>query len=498
MAADVTIPRLGWSMEEGVFAGWLKQPGDTVKPGEPLFMLEGEKATQEIEAVDGGVLHIAPDAPAAGQTVLVGRLIAKLGAVGEAVSWAATATPPAAPAAATATAPPAPPAPPPRPAPPAAPPSAPAPAPLPSHAHSAGNGAHALPIPVAASPSVRRLARKMGIDLTTVVPQLPGGRVTVGDLAPRPAFNGASTARHAPADRRHAAGDSPPTAAPRSSPRARRAARDRGVDIAHVRGTGVGGRVRERDVLAAAAAMPQIQPLAAAGADRQPITQIRRTIAKAMVRSRQETVSVTLTAWADATALLAFRAACKAADGPDAATLNDVLLSLLARTLLSHPLLAARWEDPHLVLPGDRIDIGLAVDTPAGLVVPVVRDVATAPLADVARQTRWLIERARAGRLAAADMQGGVFTLTSLGSYGIEFFTPVINHPEAAILGVGAIRMQPVPPPGGQEGFVLQRQLPLSLTFDHRIVDGGPAARFLGDLASRIAAVDGSIRDPRG
>lgn len=95
-------------------------------------------------------------------------------------------------------------------------------------------------------------------------------------------------------------------------------------------------------------------------------------------------------------------------------------------------------------------------------------------------------------------MQGGVFTLTSLGSYGIEFFTPVINHPEAAILGVGAIRMQPVPPPGGQEGFVLQRQLPLSLTFDHRIVDGGPAARFLGELANQIAAIADSRRDARG
>ena len=320
--------------------------------------------------------------------------------------------------------------------------------------------------------------------------------MTAQDLAARPPHDAASTARHAPADRRHVAGDSPATSTPRSSPRARRAARDRGVDIAQVRGTGVGGRVRERDVLTAAA--PQIAPPAAAGEDRQPITQVRRTIAKAMVRSRQETVPVTLTAWADATALLAVRAACKAADGPEAATLNDVLLSLLARTLLSHPLLAARWEDPHLVLPGDRIDIGLAVDTPAGLVVPVVRDVATAPLGEVARQTRWLIERARAGRLTTADMQGGVFTLTSLGSYGIEFFTPVINHPEAAILGVGAIRMQPVPPPGGQEGFVLQRQLPLSLTFDHRIVDGGPAARFLGDLASQIAAIDDSIRDARG
>ena len=177
--------------------------------------------------------------------------------------------------------------------------------------------------------------------------------MTAQDLAARPSHDAASTARHAPADRRHVAGDSPATSTPRSSPRARRAARDRGVDIAQVRGTGVGGRVRERDVLTTAA--PQIAPPAAAREDRQPITQVRRTIAKAMVRSRQETVPVTLTAWADATALLAVRAACKAADGPEAATLNDVLLSLLARTLLSHPLLAARWEDPHLVLPGDRI-----------------------------------------------------------------------------------------------------------------------------------------------
>jgi pyruvate dehydrogenase E2 component (dihydrolipoamide acetyltransferase) len=490
MAADVTIPRLGWSMEEGIFAGWLKQPGDSVKPGEPLFMLEGEKAMQEIEAVDGGVLHIAPDAPTAGETVLVGRLIAKLGAAGEAVSWAAAAASTVGSASAAA------PAPAPAPTPPSARPSA--PVSLPPNPNSAGNGVHALPIPAAASPSVRRLAREMGIDLATVAPRLPGGRLTVEDLAATPEHEGASTRRPASGERRQLASDSPAIATPRSSPRARRAARDRGVDIGQLRGTGVGGRVRERDVLAAADATPRIQLPAAAGAARQPITQIRRTIARQMVRSRQETVPVTLTTWADATALLAVRAACKAADGPEAATLNDVLLSLLARALLSHPLLASRWEDTHLLLPGDRIDIGLAVDTPAGLVVPVVRDVATAPLGDVARQTRWLIERARAGRLTAADMQGGVFTLTSLGSYGIEFFNPVINHPEAAILGVGAIRMQPVPPPGGQEGFVLQRQLPLSLTFDHRIVDGGPAARFLSDLANQIAAIDDSIRDPRG
>ena len=137
----------------------------------------------------------------------------------------------------------------------------------------------------------------------------------------------------------------------------------------------------------------------------------------------------------------------------------------------------------------------LAVDASGGLVVPVVRDVAASPLAEVARQTRWLVERARSGRLTAADMQGGVFTLTSLGSYGIEFFTPVINHPEAAILGVGAIRMQPVPPPGGQEGFILQRQLPLSLTFDHRVADGADGARFAADIVRRLEHPDQLLMD---
>jgi len=477
MAADVTIPRLGWSMEEGVFAGWIKKPGDTVKPGEPLFMLEGEKATQEIESVDGGVLHLAPDAPSEGQTVLVGRTIAKLCAAGETPAWGTAANPPAAVAAPAAAAPPrasvAPPAPPVAERHPAA--VAPAPA--------------TRAMPVAASPSVRRLARQMGIDLATVAPRLPGGRLSAEDLAT--AHHGAGPqARQAPSAQNTVQAPLP-AGSSRSSPRARRVARDRGVDVATIRGSGAGGRVRERDVLAAAqaGATPRGRGAAgaAAGATMMPITQTRRTIARQMVRSRQETVPVTLTAWADATALLAARAALKAADGPEAATLNDMLLKAVADTLLAHPLLAARWEETQLALPGDRIDIGLAVDAPGGLVVPVVRDVAAAPLAEVARQTRWLVERARSGRLTAADMQGGVFTLTSLGSYGIEFFTPVINHPEAAILGVGAIRMHPVPPPGGQEGFVLQRQLPLSLTFDHRIVDGGPAARFLGDLAARIA-----------
>ena len=310
----------------------------------------------------------------------------------------------------------------------------------------------------------------------------PGGRVAEHDVVL--AAVGASAVVAAPGGRVIA------------TPRARRLARERGVDLATVRGSGARGRVRERDVPTIA---PRIAPPTgrspspangAVPAGAIPVTATRRTIARQMVKSRQETVPVTLTAWADATALLAERARLKEAHGSAAASLNDILLKLVADLLVVHPLLASRWEETHLVPPAaGTIDIGLAVDAPGGLVVPVVRDVGRSSLTDVARQSRDLIERARTGRLAVAEMQGGVFTLTSLGSFGIEFFNPVINWPESAILGLGAIRQQPVPLPAGQGGFAFQPQLPLSLTFDHRVVDGAPAARFLGELVRRIGGV---------
>ena len=478
MAVEISIPRLGWSMEEGVFAGWLKQPGDVVKAGDPLFMLEGEKATQEIESIGDGVLHLAPDTPAAGQTVLVGRAIGQLCADGEQPVWnaapaAAAAPVVAAPAAAI---------------PPAAHQVAAAPAPRAPYREpqqrqpSRPSAGDPTLIPLAASPTVRRLARQLGIDLSRVAAMWPGGRVAEHDVVL--AAVGASGVAAAPGGRVIA------------TPRARRLARERGVDLAAVRGSGARGRVRERDVptIARRIAPPTGRsPSPASGAvpaGAIPVTATRRTIARQMVKSRQETVPVTLTAWADATALLAERARLKEAHGSTAASLNDILLKLVADLLVVHPLLASRWEETHLVPPAaDTIDIGMAVDAPGGLVVPVVRDVGRSALADVARQSRDLIERARTGRLAVAEMQGGVFTLTSLGSFGIEFFNPVINWPESAILGLGAIRQQPVPLLAGQGGFVFQPQLPLSLTFDHRVVDGAPAARFLGELVRRIGGV---------
>ena len=442
MAVEIRIPRLGWSMEEGTFAGWLKKPGDPVRPNEPLFTLEGEKATQEIESIGEGVLHLAPDCPRPGQVIPVGQLIGQLCAPGETPVWGSSAPTPATPE-----------------TPPRAAEAAPKPGALPP-----------LSAEVAASPSVRRLARQMGIDLNQVTPAWPGGRVMEHDLVPGAPVPANSHSRLI------------------ATPRARRIARERGLDLRQVRGGGPGGRIRERDLQTG---MPAGAPLAEIPDNAIPVTPRRRTIAKAMVKSRQETVPVTLTTRADATALLALRARLKreTPKGEIAPSFNDMLLKIIADLLVEHPLLGSRWEETYIVPPGDTIDLGLAVDAPTGLVVPVVRDVRRRSLAEIAADSHALVEKGRQSRLTADEMRGALFTLTSLGPYGVEFFNPVIPWPQVAILGMGTIKPQPVPLPTGQDGFTFRKELPLSLTFDHRIVDGAPAARFLRDLVERVEVI---------
>jgi pyruvate dehydrogenase E2 component (dihydrolipoamide acetyltransferase) len=259
------------------------------------------------------------------------------------------------------------------------------------------------------------------------------------------------------------------TAAPAASPRARRVAKELGVDWTRLQGTGNTGRIRERDVRAA---------VSASGVA---VSQARRTIARRMVESLRATAPVTLTTTADATNLVNLREQFKAVEeAPPGYT--DFLVKLAAHALLSHKTLAARWEDEHIALP-ERINIGIAVDTDAGLMVPVIRDVPALSLRQVAAASRTLVENAKARRLGAADQQGGTFTITNLGAYGIDAFTPIINHPECAILGVGRIRREAALI---DERVVPRHVLTLSLTFDHRIVDGAPAARFLDALRRLI------------
>jgi pyruvate dehydrogenase E2 component (dihydrolipoamide acetyltransferase) len=218
-----------------------------------------------------------------------------------------------------------------------------------------------------------------------------------------------------------------------------------------------------------------------------PLTPMRRTIAARLTQSRQTTVPVTMTMRCDAAALLDFRQQLKAA-GPQAGlpavpTLNDLFVKLTATALRLHPMLAAIWADDRLLLPSG-LHLGIAVDTGDGLLVPVIRDADTSTLTRITEQSQRLSAAARAGQLTGADLTGACFTVTNLGSLGVEAFTPVINPPESAILGIGAILREAVPLQDG--GFAVRDRLTLSLTFDHRVNDGAAAARFLQTLRHLI------------
>ena len=257
-----------------------------------------------------------------------------------------------------------------------------------------------------------------------------------------------------------------------ASPRARRAAQARGIDWRTLVGSGRGGRILERDV--ASAAPSQVEPA-------QPLQGVRRITAERMAHSAQTVAAVTLTTEADATLLVRLREQA-AAEQQDAAddvpTYTDFLLKVVGLALAEHPELNAELTDSGIVRHAVA-NIAIAVDTPRGLIAPVVRDAANRSVATIAGETKRLIAGARDGTSRAEDLQGGTFTITNLGMFEIDAFTPMINLPQCAILGLGRIVAKPVVVDETSEQVAVRRVLSLSLTFDHRLVDGAPAARFL-------------------
>jgi pyruvate dehydrogenase E2 component (dihydrolipoamide acetyltransferase) len=235
-----------------------------------------------------------------------------------------------------------------------------------------------------------------------------------------------------------------------------------------VPGTGRGGRVRERDVRAA---------VASTSGKLIPHSRIRRVIAARMLAGVTIAAPVTLTTKVDATRLVQWREAASSKPG-----YTDVLVILTAKALREHPLLQAQWRDDGLFVP-DHVHIAIGVDTDAGLLAPVIRDADRLAIDQIAATSRDLIDKARAGRLAAEEQRDATFTVTNLGMFGVDAFTPIIHLPQSAVLGVGRI----VKEPAVVENQVVPRDmLSLSLTFDHRVVDGAPAARFLQTLAGLI------------
>jgi pyruvate dehydrogenase E2 component (dihydrolipoamide acetyltransferase) len=382
-------------MEEGTFAGWLKEDGAQIKPGDALFVLESDKSAEEIEAIDAGILRIPPDGPKQGDVVKVGQVLGHLVAEGE--------TPP--------------------------------------------TGRSGEP---SRTTSAARLAA-------------PTER---GDFS-----RSGEPSRTASAARLAAPTSAATVSRPQRaiSPRARRVARELGIDWNNLTGSGRNGRIRERDVRSASAGRAEERLI--------PHTHIRRAIASRMVAGITQSAPVTLTSKLDATNLVALREQFKTASDL-VPSYTDFLVKLTAITLRQHPMLQAQWRDDGLLVP-ERIDIALAVDTDAGLLVPVVRSADRMTLRQIAAHSRELIEQARAGRLSAEQMREATFTITNLGGFGIDAFTPIIHLPQCAVLGVGRIVREPAVQ---GDRIVPREMLTLCLTFDHRVVDGAPAARFLQTL----------------
>jgi pyruvate dehydrogenase E2 component (dihydrolipoamide acetyltransferase) len=385
VAIEITVPRLGWSMEEGTFIEWRKADGDRIAPGDTLFVLESEKAAEEIESLDEGVLRIPVDGPKSGDKVLVGQVLAYLVAEGE------------------------------------------------------------------AAPVARLQLRKA----ETTAPH-QHGRITKE-----------RTLIQTGADRR----------APAISPRGRRVASELGIEWSGLKGSGRTGRIRECDIRAAAADRTDGRLL--------PHSKYRRIIAARMVAGITQAAPVTLTARADATNFVMLRNQFKTnVTSPNGITpsYTDLILKLTAVALRQHPLLQAQWRDDGLFVP-NRVDIAVAVDTEAGLLVPVVRGVDQLTVGQIAAESHKLIALARAGRLTAEQMRRATFTVSNLGHLGVDAFTPIIQLPQCAVLGVGRIAREPAVV---DNRIVPRDRMTLCLTFDHRVIDGAPAARFLDTLRACI------------
>ncbi len=464
---QIIMPKLGLTMTHGAITEWLKAPGDAVKAEESLCAYETEKVTLELVAPTEGVLAeiLAP----AGTTVPAGAAVCEFwtkdegrttddGRQGSGVRGQDTGV----------------------------------------RGQEAAGG---IQPPTSnlqlATPKARALAREAGVDLAAVSGSGPDGRVQAADVLPVGAGSPRPSARPPAATPPVGAGSprpSPrPAAAPaeiKATPLARRIAATEGIDLAALTGTGPEGAITREDVEQAIRSqgtgvrrqVPGIRgqeegfDLQPPTSNLQPLTALRRTIAERMTQSAFTAPHVTLFTEAEATNLVSARAQLnQEVAAADKISYNALLAALVARALREHPNLNATWEPDGIHLLAE-INIALAVDTERGLMTPVLRGVDRLSLPAIQRGYGELVARALAGKLLPDDFAGGTFTITNLGGLDVDGFTPIINPPQAAILGVGRIVEKPVARDGA---VVIRPMITLSLSFDHRVVDGAPAAKFL-------------------
>jgi pyruvate dehydrogenase E2 component (dihydrolipoamide acetyltransferase) len=438
MAIEIFMPKLGWTMEEGVLDEWIKQDGDAVQAGDIIFVVESDKALQEIEAFDSGILRILPDAPPVGSTVQIGELLAYLVQPGEEAPFERLRSSAANPQSGAQV--------------------------------QADDGRPAISAPPvkylrkpgrddqpAISPRAKRVASELGIDWTSIAGSGRSGRIVERDVRAA-----AQLMIESDSDRKL-----------RITPVARRVALDSGLSLDVLEERFAGGRVTRADVEGILAEEPTTP-----SAKRQTMSPVRRLTRDRMIESARAAVPVTITSEVDATELVQMRRKLKTDGSAIVPSVNDLMTKLVAAALDEHPALNTSIDGDDLVL-HDLVNIALAVDTERGLLTPVIRNVNHLSLLEVAAVSADLVEQARRGRIKSEDLQSATFTISNLGMYDIDAFTPIIHLPQCAILGVGRIVARQVVVDVDAERLAIRHMMALSLTFDHRAVDGAPAARFL-------------------
>ncbi|MBW3631670.1 MAG: 2-oxo acid dehydrogenase subunit E2 [Chloroflexi bacterium] len=428
MTHEVVMPRLGWTMEAGTVVEWLKRDGEPVAAGEAIFSVEADKGLTDVEALDDGILHIPADSPL-GVEVPVGTTLAYIAPAGATLVSVEDSSGPVSPGGPTSEQ--------------NRPQSIDSAAP-----RGGGNGQFRI------SPRARRRAIELHVDVASLAGSGRSGRIIERDVV-------AAAAR-------------PAVPRPRAAPAVRKLADEAGVGLAQIAATGPAGRVTRSDVRQASHRQPP-------DGLTEPMGQVRRIVSQRMAEAARTVAPVTLTTEADATELVQVRARLKdelSGAVKPVPSITDLVVRLVALALLEQPDLNASLVDGAIQRHAS-VHVGIAVDTERGLLVPVVRDAHLKSIHAIAAEAARLIDEARRGVSATEDLSGGTFTVTNLGMFEIDAFTPIINLPESAILGIGRVVARPVVLDEEPEAIVIRKMMALSLTFDHRVVDGGPAARFL-------------------
>lgn len=483
MSESVNLPALGESVTEGTVTRWLKKVGDRVEVDEPLLEVSTDKVDTEIPSPIAGVIEailVAED-----ETVEVGTALVTIGD-GSGAAEAAPAAPAAAePAPAAEAAPEA----------PAAEPAAPAEAP-------AAEAPAAEPTPALDEPST-----EVPEAAAAAAPAPAPAPAAEAPAAPAPAPAAQAPAAPAPAPAAPApSAPAAPDAAGYVTPLVRKLANESGVDLSTVTGTGVGGRIRKQDVLAATAPAPSTVSAAAPAAkpaaqlEVSPLrgttvamSRLRKVIAERAVISMQSSAQLTSVVEVDVTLVANYRDQVKAAFHEK----TGVKLSFLpfftlaaAEALTAYPIINATIDGDSIVYPASE-NIAIAVDTERGLLTPVIRDASKLDLAGLAREIADLADRTRENKLKPDELAGGTFTVTNTGSRGALFDTPIVFLPQSAILGTGIVTKKPVVvSDAGGDAIAIRSMVYLALSYDHRIVDGADAARFLTAVKDRLEGGD--------